>query len=92
MANEFFDSLAIKQFKKRGKLWFEKFINLQKQNELTFTEKKINIKKIEKKINFRISQNQNFIEYSDLGFKYIKNISKIIKKKLRGTFNHRLWI
>ena len=84
VANEFFDSLAIKQFKKRGKLWFEKFINLQKQNELTFTEKKINIKKIEKKINFRISQNQNFIEYSDLGFKYIKNISKIIKKNLGG--------
>ena len=42
------------------------------------------MKKIEKKINFEISKNQNFIEYSDLGFNYLNNISKIIKKNTGG--------
>jgi cyclopropane-fatty-acyl-phospholipid synthase len=47
-------------------------------------KKKINIKKIEKKIQFKISQNQNFIEYSEVGLNYLKNISKIIKKNKGG--------
>ena len=37
------------------------------------------MKKVEKKAGLKISQNQNFIEYSELGFKYLKEISKIIK-------------
>ena len=39
---------------------------------------------IEKKIKFKISNNQTFIEYSNLGINYLKNISKIIKKNLGG--------
>ena len=42
------------------------------------------MKKIEKKINFKISQNQSFIEYSELGLNYLKNISKMIKKNTGG--------
>ena len=49
-----------------------------------FFEKKTNIQEIEKKIHFKISKNQNFIEYSELGLKYLKNISKIIKKNAGG--------
>ena len=40
--------------------------------------------KIEKKLNFKISHNQNFIEYSELGHYYLKEISKIIKKNNGG--------
>ena len=84
IANEFFDALAIKQFNKKGNLWFEKFVNIKNLNKAFFFEKKINIKKIEKKIKFKISKNQNFIEYSDLGYNYLKNITNIIKKNNGG--------
>ncbi len=84
IANEFFDSIPIKQFKRIGDSWVEKFVNLKSQKEGFFFEKKIDIKKIEKKINFKISQNQNFIEYSELGLGYLKEISQIIKKNNGG--------
>ena len=84
IANEFFDSLAIKQFEKKNNLWFEKFVNLKNKNKAFFFEKKTNIKKIENKIRFRISHNQNFIEYSELGFNYLKNILSTIKKNNGG--------
>ncbi len=84
IANEFFDALAIKQFYKKGSLWFEKFVNIKNLNKAFFFEEKINIKKIEKKLKFKISKNQNFIEYSELGLNYLKNISNIIKKNNGG--------
>ena len=84
VANEFFDAIAIKQFKKKGEIWYEKHVNFEKNKKSFFFEKKINIKKIEKKINFGISKNQNFIEYSEEGLKYLKNISKKIKKNNGG--------
>ena len=84
VANEFFDSLAIKQFNKKGNCWYEKFVNLENINNPFFYEKKINIKKIEKKINFKISDNQNFIEYSNLSLDYLKTISNVIKNNTGG--------
>jgi len=84
IANEFFDSIPIKQFKKKKNLWFEKFVNLKKRKKALFFEKKIDIKKIEKKLNFKLSKNQNFVEYSELGLNYLKEISKIIKKNTGG--------
>ena len=84
VANEFFDSMAIKQFVKKKKIWFEKYINFENKKKAHFFEKKVNIKKIEKKINFKISHNQNFIEYPQLGLSYLKKISKIIKKNNGG--------
>ncbi len=84
IANEFFDSMPIKQFEKKKNLWFEKFVNFKDKQNAFFFEKKIDIKKIEKKINFKISKNQNFIEYSKLGLIYLKEISKIIKRNTGG--------
>ena len=84
IANEFFDAIPIKQFRRKKNLWFEKFINLNRQEKPFFFERKINIKIIEKKINFKMFQNQNFVEYSELGLNYLKNISKIIKKNSGG--------
>ena len=84
IANEFFDAIAIKQFKKKKGSWYEKFVNLKNKQNPFFFEKKIDIKKTEKKINLKISQNQNFIEYSELGLKYLKDISVKIKKNTGG--------
>ena len=84
IANEFFDAIAIKQFRKKENFWLEKFVNLENIKKAFFFEKKADIKKIEKKINFKISHNQNFIEYSELGLNYLKDISKIIKKNTGG--------
>jgi len=84
IANEFFDAIPIKQFTKKKKLWFEKFVNVKNRKNAYFFEKKVDIKKIERKINLKISQNQNFIEYSETGIKYLNNISQIIKKNNGG--------
>ena len=84
IANEFFDAIAIKQFRRKKDVWFEKYVNFKNKNEAFFFEKKIDIKKIEKRINFKLSQNQNFIEFSNLGLSYLKDISKIIKRNTGG--------
>ena len=84
LANEFFDAIAIKQFIKKKDLWFEKFVKFENEKKNFFFEKKTNIKNLEKKINLTISKNQNFIEYSELGLNYLKEISRIIKKNSGG--------
>ena len=84
IANEFFDSIAIKQFIKLDGTWFERFVNLENRKNAFFFDKKINMNNFEKKIKFKISKNQNFIEYSHTGINYLKDISKIIKKNKGG--------
>ena len=81
LANEFFDAIPVKQFFKKGGEWFERYVNLK---EVKFTEKKTNIEKIEKKLNFNISKRQNIIEYSPESFTYLKSICEIIKKRNGG--------
>ena len=84
VANEFFDSIAIKQFIKLKKSWFEKFVRIENNKKAFFFKKKFNMNKFEKKIKYKISHKQKFIEYSELGVKYLKTISKIIKKNKGG--------
>ncbi len=84
IANEFFDSIPIKQFIKKKNLWFEKYVKIKKNKNGAFFNKKFNMKKFEKKINYNISKNQNFIEYSLQGLKYLKDISKFIKRNNGG--------
>ena len=84
IANEFFDSIPIKQFVKLKRFWFEKFVRIENSKKTFFFEKKFNIKKFEKKIKLNISHKQKFIEYSESGINYLKNISKIIKKNNGG--------
>ena len=84
IANEFFDALPIKQFRKKEDIWFERFVKFTNRDEASFFEKEADIKKVEKNIGFKISENQNFIEYSELCFNYLKKISKIIKKNDGG--------
>ncbi len=61
-----------------------KYVHLENYKKATFFDKKFNMKKYEKKINFKLSKNQNFIEYSELGINYLKEISKIIKNGMGG--------
>ncbi len=84
IANEFFDSIAIKQFIKDKNLWFERCVKIKKGDSRFFYNKKFNMKKFEKKINYKISKNQNFIECSLEGLKYLKNITKFIEKNNGG--------
>ena len=84
VANEFFDAMPIKQFQKYKNIWYEKFVKFENFTKASFVEKKTDIKKIEKKLNFKISQNQDFIEYSESGLDYLKNISNFIKKNTGG--------
>ena len=84
IGNEFFDALPIKQFFKNNKKWMERFVVIQKNNKKKFIDFNYNIKKIEKKIGFKISKNQKTIEYSPLGLEYLKIISKIINNKKGG--------
>ncbi len=84
IANEFFDSIAIKQFIKLDDSWFERFVNFKNKTEAFFFDKKINMNEFEKKIKYKITQNQNFIEYSETGINYLKHISKIIRKNQGG--------
>ena len=77
IANEFFDALPIKQFFKINNKWKERFVKLEKKNK-SFINIPSDIKKIEKKLGFQISNNQKVIEYSPDALKYLKHISKII--------------
>ena len=84
LANEFFDAIPIKQFSKNENSWFEKFVHIDANKKLSFVNKKINIKSIEKKIDFKISEKQNFIEYSPIGLEYLKGIFKFIERNDGG--------
>ncbi len=76
LANEFFDSLPIKQFFKKKNIWFEKYIDVSNKNKFKFVNVESNINLVEKKIGIQLSKNQNFIEFSPLSYEYIKKISK----------------
>jgi len=81
IANEFFDALPVKQFFKINNRWIERFVKLENKNNKSFMNIDSDIKKIEKKIGFKLSNNQKIIEYSPMALKYLKNISKKINNK-----------
>jgi NADH dehydrogenase [ubiquinone] 1 alpha subcomplex assembly factor 7 len=79
IANEFFDALPIKQFLKKKKKWYERYVNFANNNKLEFLDIPFDMKKFEKKIKFKISYKQKFIEYSPLTAKFLKTIINKIK-------------
>ena len=84
LANEFFDSIPIKQFFKKKESWVERFVDLKNPKKAKFKEQKIDIKLLEKRLNFEISKDQITIEYSPEAFNYLKNICDIIQKNDGG--------
>ncbi len=69
--------------KKKNK-WVERFVELKNLDNAKFDEKNINIKKIEQTLKFKISKNQDVIEYSPDTFTYLKSIFKTIEKNDGG--------
>ena len=83
IANEFFDSLPIKQFIKKENNWFERFIHSQ-DKKIRIIDIKTRKTIIEKIIKIKIDNNEKFIEYSPLAFKKLNIISKIVRKNNGG--------
>ena len=79
VANEFFDALPIKQFLKIKDKWHERFVKFNNKNKPDFLDVPFDIKKLEKKIKFKISSKQKFIEFSPLTLEYLKNITNKIR-------------
>ncbi len=84
IGNEFFDALPIKQFIKKNHEWYERNVKFSKLTQPEFIDILVDIKKIEKKIGFKISYKQKFIEYSPLSIEYFKIISKKINSNNGG--------
>ena len=84
IANEFFDALPIKQLIKKNNIWHERNVKFQKNKKPKFVDVLFDIKKFEKKIGFKISYKQKFIEYSPLAAKYLKTIAKKINLNKGG--------
>ena len=84
LANEFFDALPIKQFFKRKEGWVERFVNFKDEKNAEFKEQLIDIKNIEQNLKFKISKDQEIIEYSPSSFEYLKDISNLIKNNDGG--------
>jgi len=79
IANEFFDALPIKQFLKKEKKWYERHVNFSDNKNLEYSDILFDMQKFERKIKFKISYKQTFIEYSPLATDYLKTIIKKIK-------------
>ena len=79
IANEFFDALPIKQFLKKEKKWYERYVKFTRDKKLEYLDIPFDMQKFEKKIKFKISYNQKFIEYSPLTTKYLKTMIKKIE-------------
>ncbi len=84
LANEFFDAIPIKQFFRKKNGWIERFVDFNDPKKAKFNEEKIDIEKIEKNLNFKISKNQSVIEYSPEAFNYLKIICELIQKNNGG--------
>tara|TARA_B100000780_G_scaffold216605_1_gene155956 strand:+ start:603 stop:1649 length:1047 start_codon:yes stop_codon:yes gene_type:complete len=84
IANEFFDALPIKQFIKKKNKWYERYVKFTDKKKLEYLDILYDMQKLEKKIKFKISNNQNFIEYSPFLSEYLQTITNIIKHNNGG--------
>ena len=84
IANEFFDALPIKQFLKKENKWHERYVRFVNTKKLEYLDIPFDMKEFEKKIKFKISYKQKFIEYSPLSTQYLKTIINKIKHNNGG--------
>ena len=83
--NEFFDAIPIKQFKRKGRAYFEKYITYDKRNKIKEIFKPAFKKDVRILNSLKSIKNQKFIEFPKEGLKELKKISKTIEK-LNGCF------
>ena len=86
VANEFFDSLPIKQFIKKKDKWYERYVDFTNIKKVHFNDILFNMENLEKKIKLDISKKQNFIEYSPQATNYLKLITNKIKIRFKFKF------
>ena len=80
LGNEFLDALPIKQYLRKNNTWYERYVQ-KKNNCYNFINISSNIRNLEKEINFKISEKQEFIEISIEEMKIIKKFNKIISNE-----------
>tara|TARA_Y100000591_G_C21823729_1_gene695237 strand:- start:658 stop:1731 length:1074 start_codon:yes stop_codon:yes gene_type:complete len=79
LGNEFLDALPVKHYLKINNKWCERYVEKIK-GIYRFKNVKFDIKNLEKKLNFNISKNQNFLEISFDEIKLIKKLNNFITK------------
>ena len=84
IANEFFDALPVKQYKKLGKAWYERYV-VKNKDKYEFKDEEIKFHEIEKNLGEKVQKNEKFIEFSPRSNEKISEISKIIKKNNGGA-------
>jgi|TARA_X000001036_G_C20649312_1_gene794312 NADH dehydrogenase [ubiquinone] 1 alpha subcomplex assembly factor 7 len=84
LANEFFDALPIKQFLKKGKIWHERYVQFTSQTNKQYLDIPFDMEKFEKKIKYKVSYKQEFIEFSPQANEYLKNMTNKIKDNNGG--------
>jgi len=78
--NEFFDAIPIKQFKRKGRVYFEKYITYDKRNKIKEIFKPASEKDVKILNSLKSIKNQKFIEFPKEGLEELKKISKTIAK------------
>ena len=84
IANEFFDALPIKQFVLKKDIWHERFVKYINEEKLIFHDKKANLNNLNHLVRLGLTKKQKIIEFPVETIKYLKSISKIIKKQDGG--------
>ena len=84
IANEFFDTLPIKQYIYKNEKWFERYVEIDTKNKIKFLDIPTKLPNFKKICKIDIAKNQKFIEFSLPAVNYIKNISNLIKKNNGG--------
>ena len=84
IANEFFDALPIKQFVLKKDIWHERFVKYINKEKLIFHDKKTNLNNLNHLVRLGLTKKQKIIEFPVETIKYLKSISRIIKKQDGG--------
>ena len=69
---------------KKKNEWYERYVKFTNLKKPEYKDVLFNMKNFEKKIQFKISHNQKFIEYSPLAMDYLKVITEKIKSNNGG--------
>ena len=78
--NEFFDAIPIKQFRREGKKYFEKYYTYDKRNKIKEIFKPASEKDVKILNSLKSIKNLKFIEFPKEGLAELKKISTIISK------------
>ena len=77
--NEFFDSIPIKQFKRKNNTILEKYFVLKSNGQIIEDFQKASSKDIKVIRSFKTFKNQKFIEFPKNGFSILKEIIKKLR-------------